>query len=175
MWKYGVCISSWIKFWRSSWFGSFSRILWWYNCKHKFHTFWSYRIWRFSDERFLSSFDSCLLSRSSFGRFCLVFDLEPNEFAGFRFSMKNSVMVWFASIYSAQPSFFFLTIPCEMWSLKTMVAESISSDDCRLFLIWQTFELWTFRSQMRLRASGTMSFLELTSSWLGSNLTFSFS
>ena len=36
--------------------GSLSRIWWWYNCNHKFHTFWSYRNWRFSDERFLSSF-----------------------------------------------------------------------------------------------------------------------
>ncbi len=42
------CFLSWIKFGRNSSFGSLSRILWWYNCNHKFHTFWSFRNWRFS-------------------------------------------------------------------------------------------------------------------------------
>ena len=49
--------------------GSLSRILWWYNCNHKFHTFWSSETEGFPFENFCSSFDSCYLSRSSYGKF----------------------------------------------------------------------------------------------------------
>jgi hypothetical protein len=71
------CISSLIKFWRSSSVGSLSRILWWYNCSHKFHTFWSFRNRRFSVwEFFCSSFDSCYFSRS-YGKFYVSLTWKP--------------------------------------------------------------------------------------------------
>ena len=63
------CLSSLIKFWRSSSLGSLSRILWWYNCNHKFTLFGLSETEGFPFENFYSSFDSCYFSRSSYGKF----------------------------------------------------------------------------------------------------------
>jgi hypothetical protein len=57
--------------------GSLTRILWWYNCNHKFHTFWSSETESSPSRDFLSSFDSCLLSRISYGRFYLSLTWKP--------------------------------------------------------------------------------------------------
>jgi hypothetical protein len=77
VWKYGVCISSVIKFWRSSSFGSFQGSYDDTILAINSTLFGLSETEGFPFENFCSSFDSCYFSRSSYGRFYVSLTWKP--------------------------------------------------------------------------------------------------
>ena len=93
------CISSLIKFWQSSSVGSLSRILWWYNCSHKFHTFLSFRNRRFSVWEILMQFWQLLTLSEQLWEVLFVFNLEARKLEDYGLLCRT---LWW---YNSHPSF----------------------------------------------------------------------